>query len=79
METVRIYLKGTPNKFISAKSEQEAEKAIAGAMKEFGLPRSYFYIMKGIELEEHRLYEEAYRLNKKAGLGLDLQKPRFSF
>ena len=47
MESVRIYLKGTPNKFISAKSEQEAEKAIASAMKEFGLPRSYFYIMKG--------------------------------
>ena len=79
MESVRIYLKGTPNKFISAKSEQEAEKAIASAMKEFGLPRSYFYIMKGFELEEHRMYEEAYRLNKKHGLGINMQKPRFSF
>ena len=79
MESVRIYLKGTPNKFITAKSREAAEKAIASAMAEFGLPRDYFYIMDGFELEERRLYESAYRLNKKHRLGIDMPKPVFKF
>ena len=55
------------------------EKAIASAMAEFGLPRDYFYIMDGFELEERRLYESAYRLNKKHRLGIDMPKPVFKF
>ena len=79
METARIYLKGTPNKFITAKSVEAAEKAVEQAMAEFGLPRDYFYIMSGFELEERRLWESAYRLAKKTGLGIDLPKPVFKF
>ena len=35
--------------------------------------------MDGFELEERRLYESAYRLNKKHRLGIDMPKPVFKF
>ena len=79
METVRIYLKGTPDKFITAKSREAAEKAVSQAMVAFDKPRDYFYIMDGSELEHQRLLESAYRLNKKHHLGVDMPKPVFKF
>lgn len=75
----RIYLKGSKNLFYPVKSTELAEKMVTSAMKEFSLPRSHFYIMSGEELEDQRLAEEAYRLNKKLRLGVDMEKPIFKF
>jgi len=74
----RIYVKGS-KRYLTVHEESLAEKAVRAAMLEFNLPRSYFYIMKGEELAEQEIAEEAYKMSKKIGLRGFMEDPAFKF